>query len=86
MAYRAAVVVELEAKLVKALGMERVDLKVNLTEPITHEADYRRVIMMLEMSVKDEIVISESQFRQYVLDEWQWKSAFDSVVGSYKTR
>lgn len=41
--------------------------------PENHQADYERAIDMLVMSVEENIVIEEAEFRQYVQDEWSWK-------------
>src|SRR5262245_28432024 len=37
----------------------------SLTMPHEHTKDYDRVIRMLEMSIADEVTISEQQFMQY---------------------
>ncbi len=56
-----------------------IKLNIALTVPVQHIKDYDRVIRMLEMSTADEITISEAQFTQYVMDDWDWKAKF---VGS----
>jgi PP-loop superfamily ATP-utilizing enzyme len=59
-------------------------LSIKLEAPQEHTKDYDRVIRMLEMSVADEVTISEAQFRQYVMDDWDWKERFSTVSSSYK--
>lgn len=41
--------------------------------PEDHTADYDCVLAMLEMSVDENQVLEHAVFRQYVLDDWQWK-------------
>ena len=43
-----------------------------LTEPVNKEKEYDRVITMLQMAEEKEIEISERDFQQYVMDEWDW--------------
>lgn len=45
-----------------------------------HTRDYDRVIAMLEMSQDDEIMLSETDFASYVMDDWAWKREF--IVGN----
>lgn len=64
----------------------KVVLQLGLTVPVEYSKEYNRVIRMLEMSTADEISISERQFNQYVMDDWNWKGAFtaNSVMYSNK--
>jgi len=54
-----------------------------LVYPVNHTKDYDRVIRMLEMSTADDVTISETQFSNYVLDEWAWKQEFISTSSNY---
>jgi hypothetical protein len=47
--------------------------------PQDHTKDYDRVLAMLEMSVDTELTLDQQTFRQYALDDWQWKEEW---VGS----
>lgn len=51
------------------------DTRINFPEPEDHTDDYDQVIAMLEMSVDEEITLSNHEFGQYVMDNWQWKDA-----------
>lgn len=64
----------------------KVKLNIELTVPVEHTKDYERVIRMLTMSTADEITISESQFTQYVMDEWNWKAGFVGSTAMYNKR
>ncbi len=81
--YRLALIGACEAKLAAAKKGERVSLRIDLVEPETHEKDYDRIIRMLEMSVHDEIKISEHEFNQYVMDEWAWREKFATTNARY---
>ena len=81
--YRAEVIKRLDSMLEDARNNKRIRTNVELVAPMDCTADYDRVIAMLEMSVKDEITISETHFRQFVLDEWTWKGQFTASNARY---
>lgn len=81
--YHIAVVKELESMLVDARSGKAYRKVVQLEEPLDHTRDYDRIIRMLEMSVNNEIVITESEFNNYVLDDWSWKRQFMQTTRSY---
>ena len=56
---------------------------INHAPPADHSQDYNRVIRMMEMCTADEIIVTESQFSQYVLDEWNWMNAFNATKLRY---
>jgi len=56
---------------------------INHGPPADHSTDYNRVIKMMEMCTADEIIVTESQFSQYVLDEWNWMNAFNATKMRY---
>lgn len=58
---------------------------INLSAPINHDKDYNLVIRMLEMSTANEISITQNQFSQFVLDEWNWKEQFSNSTMNYKS-
>lgn len=77
--YRVKAIEALDSMLTDAKSNLKIRQSIELIEPEDHTSDYDRVIRMLEMSQAENIKISESQFRCYVLDEWQWMNHF---VGS----
>lgn len=44
-----------------------------LDVPMDHTSDYDRVLAMLDMDENEEILLSETDFRVYVQDDWGWK-------------
>jgi hypothetical protein len=81
--YRQFLIKELEQRLDEAQKGMKVDRFIRLEEPEDHTSDYDRVIMMAEMSIDDEITLSDVDFGQYVMDNWAWKQAFAATAGTY---
>lgn len=50
----------------------------------SHEAAYIRAIKMCEMSVEIRIELSDMDFEQLIMDEWDWKSGFELSSAFYK--
>lgn len=48
----------------------------NLVYPENHTKDYERAIRMMSASIYDEVRLSEQEFDQYVLNNWEWKNKF----------
>ncbi len=81
--YRKLVIEELDKMLADARAGRRISRSINLAEPTDHTSDYERVIMMLEMSVDDTVVLSAGEFDQYVRDVWSWSYQTTSMLKSY---
>lgn len=54
-----------------------------LTEPENHTSDYDQVISMLDMTIHDEVELSNSEFKQYVMDDWNWKANWTASNAGY---
>ena len=52
-------------------------------KPTEHIKDYQRAIQMLQMSVEDIIELTEREFSELVMDEWQWKHEFEMTKTLY---
>lgn len=81
--YRESVVEQLERALNNARSGSEYKTGFDLPEPQDHSSQYNRIIRMLEMAVADEIKITEHEFSQYVLDEWNWKGHFVATASNY---
>ena len=55
-------------------GVPNTWLHFSMSCPSSHEDDYERLIGMLELAEDEEFEITASQYRQWVQDEWEWKS------------
>jgi len=60
--YREAAIKQLSTMLDEANNGKTIRRGLDLIEPVSHVKDYDRVIRMLEMSMADEIQITEQQF------------------------
>lgn len=61
----------------------RVNMSISLIMPIDHTADYDLAISMLEMEVRNEIVLDEQEFAELVLDNWGWKNQWTTTNAMY---
>lgn len=59
---------------------------VNLPVPSDHTEDYNRAIEMLEMTLDQEIEVSERDFEMFVRDNWLWKQEFLASNSTYSVR
>lgn len=84
--FKDAAKIKLEEHLDLLKTSGKVILSLGLTVPVEYSKEYNRVIKMLEMSTAEEITISESQFTQYVMDDWAWKSTFTANSQMYGKR
>jgi hypothetical protein len=81
--FRKAVIEELEKRLKLARNGKKIEQYVRLPEPQDHTRDYDRVISMLEMDLTDIVELSETDYAQYVLDDWEWKRQFLGTNRAY---
>ena len=81
--YRKDAIEALDNALQDAKGGRRINMVIRLDAPIDQTADYDMAIRMVEMSVDENIEISETDFRNYVLDNWHWKANFASTNTYY---
>jgi hypothetical protein len=81
--YRKLNIEELDRMLAEAKAGRKISRSINLAEPVDHTSDYGRVIMMLEMSVDDTIVLDANGFDQYVRDRWAWSHHATTMYESY---
>jgi hypothetical protein len=79
--FRAKAEAELQQQLDLVRSGHNKDIRVYLSAPVDHSNDYDRAIAMIEMALGGEIVLSEHDFVQYVLDDWKWQEYF--VSNSY---
>ena len=51
--------------------------------PQDHTKEYDINIQMLEMSEDEKLVVSQKQFQNFVLDDWEWRQDFLSNSAQY---
>lgn len=81
--YRAEAVQALLRRVDELQGFKTLKLHFNLPEPRSFEEDYDRAIAMVEWSTEDEIILSEYDFRAFVLDQWNWREQFTTSTMHY---
>lgn len=82
-AYRKAAITELKKMLAAARNLKTIVRTIPLVEPTQHLDEYDLAIGMLTMSTKDEIGITQSQFKNFVQDKWDWSGRFKESTSSY---
>ena len=55
----------------------------DLPKPQSYLKQYDKTIRKLEMSLDEEVILSDHEFLQYVMDEWAWKGTHMSNMDSY---
>lgn len=58
-------------------------IRIVISRPEDHTADYDRVIKMLQMSVDDIFELDDETFAQFVMDDWHWKRQWLSTSNLY---
>lgn len=72
---------DLDARLAEIREGKRRDVVIRKMVPRDHTADYDRAISMVRMAVSDTMILTETDFAQYVMDDWGWQREF--VRNSY---
>jgi hypothetical protein len=81
--FRKLVIKKLDEMLENARNGVRFDTSVGLPTPQDMTKEYDMVISMLEMSVDEQIDISQGEFKMYVLDQWSWKGGWETSNSTY---
>lgn len=81
--YRRMAIDAIERMLKDARNGGMIATHVGLTPPRDHTRDYDRVIRALEFSVDSRAQLTEKQFAQYVMDDWEWRHDFVTLAASY---
>ena len=81
--FRAKAIELLEQRLEDARAGRRIDIYINLPTPVDQTREYNKIIRMLEMSVDDEAELTQTEFAQYVMDDWTWKKQFSHTNSMY---
>lgn len=74
--YRIEAIKLLDKALENARKGRGIKMYFQLTAPVDQTSDYDRAIKMIEMSIDENIEISETDFACYILDDWSWKQNF----------
>ena len=81
--FKKKIVEALEQRIEAARKGRRIEMYINLSEPINKTDAYDTAIEMLEMDVRDEVELSREEFRNFVKDKWEWSGAALATNTSY---
>jgi hypothetical protein len=81
--YRKAAIEELDKMIQEAKDGKEIRRFVELEVPEDHSDEYSLVIDMLTWSTSDEIDITQTQFNNFVRDQWGWSNKFISSNAVY---
>jgi hypothetical protein len=84
--YRRKAIQILEERLEDARANRRINLAIELIQPMDQTREYDRAIRMLEMHTQEQIELSERDFASYVMDDWGWKGQFTATTSGYLPR
>jgi len=62
--------------LIKKANKNKFVTYMDLIVPKNHEEDYHTAIKMIKMSCRDEIELTDREFKQYILNKWDWMETF----------
>jgi hypothetical protein len=54
-----------------------------MPKPTSYENSYNRAISMLEREQRDVLEITDAEFAQYYLDDWQWRGQYAASTAGY---
>jgi hypothetical protein len=81
--FRAKVIERLDEMLKIAAAGKKIDINVGLQLPQDYTHEYDTVIGMLELDINPEVKLDYTQYKNWVMDEWQWSRQFTTSNASY---
>lgn len=58
----------------------------DLNAPEDHTEDYDTVLEELHYTEEEHIYLSQSEFRNYIQDKWNWQAVFKETAAYYNTK
>jgi len=74
--YRKLAIEELEHSIQEAKAGRKIHRLILLEEPVDQTKQYDTILRMLSLTTEAEVTLSYREFRQYVMDEWDWMDQF----------
>ena len=81
--YRKAAIKTLTSMLSDAKSGGEIRSSIELEAPISQLREYDRAIRSLEMSVDNLISLNDTEFKNYVMDDWSWTDHVASTNAMY---
>ena len=82
--YRDLLIDKLTSALNKACAKEDVSHHIEIDRPTNYVKSYDDAIAMLEWNVETQVTLDQSEFKQFVQDEWAWTRQFGATASMYK--
>lgn len=57
----------------------------SLPQPRSFAEDYTRAIEMLEWELEEDVKLTQTEFKQFVQDEWSWQHEFATSTSFYNS-
>jgi len=58
-------------------------LNFSIAAPLNYLHQYDRILEMLAMETESTVTLDQTEFRQYVQDDWAWKDSYNSSKSGY---
>lgn len=81
--FREKVIQVLDERLASARAGRKIELYIALPEPRDYTEEFDRAIAMVQWEEGNQITLSESDFKRYVLNQWEWAQAFAASTQGY---
>jgi hypothetical protein len=84
--YRQDVIIEVHARIDQFLSGKAMRILVNLPIPEDHTEDYDSIIGLLSMSTDPVVEVDATDYKCFVLDQWQWTERWASNTLMYNDK
>ena len=81
--YRKEAIKLFSDKLTSLKAGEKVDVSFHLPMPASYVDEFDNAIQMLEMSVDEEVELTDDEFKCYIRNKWTWQTRFLEANSSY---
>lgn len=81
--YREALIAELVALRADVEAGKQIEHRIKTVAPLRYTDSYEEAIQMLEWEVGDEVELEQHEFRQYIMDDWNWGQNFRAATSAY---
>lgn len=83
--WKARVIEELEKSVKDAKANKKFRTFLQLPQPVDHTSEYEVVIEQVRWSVEEQVELTYREFKQFVLDRWDWTEEFSASSASYSS-
>ena len=84
--YKNTMIVYLEGMIESVKSGRQVEHHISLVQPMDQTTEYKRTILMIEMTQDDVIELSAEEFANFVQDDWSWSHQFLASNARYSSK